>query len=218
MALALLFAWAKDNRLVAINPMDAVKPPKVPAKEIEVYTPDDFARLLHLADAEYPDLVPFLALSGFGMMRTGELIHQYADRPVLRYENIVWSENRVYVPEAVAKQTRSAAGNRRDFPLNDALKHWLEPFKGRTGRVVAMPEPRWRAQWHELTDKAGVKRIDNGLRKSAISHWIACSPETGVIMAASWAGNSEQISKRYYLAWLTREIGAAWFGIRRAEK
>jgi hypothetical protein len=68
-----------------------------------VYTPEQFAALLRHADAHYRDLVPFLALAGFGVCRSAELINAYADRPTLRWENVIWEPNVVSVPELVAK-------------------------------------------------------------------------------------------------------------------
>jgi hypothetical protein len=160
--LNLFFRWCKDERLVVANPMDPIHSPADKAKEVEVYPVEDFERLLHTAEATDRDLVPFLALSGFGMMRTGELIARYADEPVLQWHNIIWERSLVDVPEAVAKQTRRAVGNKREFPLCDTLTHWLEPFKDRTGRIVDMPEAQFRPRLTALFKAAEVKSIDNG--------------------------------------------------------
>ena len=174
-----------------------------------------FSRFRH-GDAQYPDLVPFLCLSGFGFMRTGELVSVYADRPVLRWEHVLWSENKVYVPADVGKQTRRAVGNQREFPICDALRHWLEPYHGRTGRIVELNESAFRDRMTALFNVAGVQKLDNALRKSAISHYIAKFPETGVVLTAKYAGNSESIARTHYLAWLSQEAGDAWFSIRRS--
>jgi site-specific recombinase XerD len=212
----LLLDYAKSERLIAVNPIDSIKAPTAKPTEVEVYRPEDFAKLLHHADAHYPDLVPYLALSGLGMLRTGELVSAYKDRPTLRWENIIYERNIVYVPELVAKQTRRATGNRREPPLNEALAHWLEPYRREEGPIVACSEAKWRAQLLALFKETGVRRLDNGLRKSAISYFIGRNPEVGVTLAARYAGNSEAISRTHYLAWITEQDGAAWFGIRRA--
>jgi hypothetical protein len=70
--------------LVAVDPIDSIKSSVAKATEVKVYTPEQFAALLRHADAHYCDLVPFLALAGFGMCRSVELINAYADRPTLR--------------------------------------------------------------------------------------------------------------------------------------
>jgi hypothetical protein len=216
--LNLFFRWCKEERLVIVNPLDAIHSPADKAKEVEVYSVEDFEKLLRTANETDSDLVPFLALSGFGMMRSGELIARYGDDPVLQWHNVIWERGLIDVPEAVAKQTRRAVGNRREFPLCDTLRHWLEAFKTRKGRVVDLAEAEFRPRMNKLFAAAGVTSLDNGLRKSAISYYIAAHPADGVTLAARYAGNSESISRRYYLTWLTEEKGQAWFGIRRAQQ
>jgi hypothetical protein len=211
----LFWDWAKSERLVTTDLMENIRPPVVRGKEAEVYTPDQFEKLLQTADANYRDLLPFLCLSGFGFMRTGELVSAYSDKPTLKWEHVLWSEGKVYVPTDVGKQTRRAVGNQREFPICEALSHWLEPYKGRAGRIVELNEAAFRARMSELFKAAGVAKLDNGLRKSAISHYIAKFPETGVTLTARYAGNSESIARTHYLAWLAQETGEKWFGIRR---
>jgi site-specific recombinase XerD len=212
----LFLDWAKSERMLSINPIDSIKAPTAKATEVEVYKPDDFAKLIRYADAHYKELVPFLALSGFGMMRSGELISAYAEHPVLDWSNIIWERGVVYVPEAVAKQTRRAAGNRREFPICDAIAHWLSSYRKKSGSIVAIDELKFRAQMRALFEATGVRRINNGFRKSAISHYIAAHPSDGVQLTARYAGNSESIARTHYVAWITESDGAAWFGIRRA--
>ena len=214
--LRLFFDFAKQERLVATDPMDAIRPPQVKAQEAQVYRVEDFERVLRTADAQDPDLVPFLALSGFGMLRTGELINRFADKPVLRWEHVMFSEGKVYVPTGVGKKTRRATGNQREFPLNGTLSHWLEPYRGRTGRIVDMSDSEFRARLSAVFKAAGVAKIDNGLHKSAISYYIAKDPTVGVTLTARYAGNSEAISRQHYVAWLTEDAGKAYFAIRRA--
>ena len=137
-----------------------------------MYTPEQFAALLRHADAHYRDLVPFLALAGFGMCRSAELINAYADRPTLRWENVIWERDIVSVPELVAKQTRRAVGNRREFPLNDALLHWLEAYRREEGPIVACPEAKWRSQLLSLFKETWgcvVWTTDSGRARSRTS-------------------------------------------------
>ena len=67
-----------------------------------------------------------------------------------------------------------------------------------------------------LFKAAGVAKLDNGLRKSCISHYIAKFPEPGVVLTARYEGNSEAIARTHYLAWLSQEAGEKWFGIKGA--
>jgi integrase len=212
----LFLDWAEAEKLIGVNVIHAIKAPKVQLSEVEVYRPEQYKALLETAERSYRDLVPFLVLSGFGMMRTGELCHADVTHPTLRWENILYERSIVHVPEAVAKQTRRAAGNRREFPLNDALRHWLEPHRRAEGPIVDGSESSFRSRITELFKAASVRRIHNALRKSAISYWIGKNPESGVVTAARFAGNSEATSRRHYVAWITQEAGEAWYAIRRA--
>lgn len=211
----LFWDWAKSERLVAANPMENIRPPVARAKEAEVYRAEDFEKVLRTADRDYPDLLPFLCLSGFGFMRTGELVSPYSDRPVLKWEHVLWSEGKIYVPADVGKQTRRTVGNQREFPICNDIHAWLEPYHGRTGRIVELNESVFRDRMTALFKAAGVQKLDNALRKSAISHFIAAHPETGVVLTAKYAGNSESIARTHYLAWLSQEAGEKWFAIRR---
>jgi hypothetical protein len=140
--LKLFFDYAKSERMIAVNAIDSIKAPTAKPSEVEVYMPEQFEKLLRHADAHHPDLMPFLALSGFGMCRIGELVSAYADRPVLDWRNIIWVRNIVSVPELVAKQTRRAVANKREFPINDALLHWLEPYRKESGPIEQCSEPK----------------------------------------------------------------------------
>jgi hypothetical protein len=48
-----------------------------------------------------------------------------------------------------------------------------------------------------------------------MSYFIGANLGVGVTLAARYAGNSEAISRSHYLASITEQNGARWFGIRR---
>jgi hypothetical protein len=64
-----------------------------------------------------------------------------------------------------------------------------------------------------MTDAAGVPRIDNGLRHSAISYSLAPNPEHGVALTAQLAGNSEATIRKHYRRLLKPAQGQAWFTV-----
>jgi hypothetical protein len=78
-----------------------------------------------------------------------------------------------------------------------------------------MTESAFRDGMSALFKAAGVAKKDNALRKSAISHYIAKFPETGVVLTARYAGNSEAVARGHYLAWLSQSDGERYFAIRR---
>jgi hypothetical protein len=56
-----------------------------------------------------------------------------------------------------------------------------------------------------------IRFISNGLRKSAISYYLAAHPQVGIGQVADWTGNSESSARQYYVKLLTKEQGEAWF-------
>ena len=67
----------------------------------------------------------------------------------------------------------------------------------------------------KLHTAANVKALHNGLRRSAISHYLAANPEAGIGPLARMAGTSEATIKKHYLESLTPEEGAEWFQMGR---
>jgi len=64
---------------------------------------------------------------------------------VLKWEHV--RDDKVWIPGDVGKQTRRAVGNQREFPLCDALRHWLEPYRRTSGRIVDMSESEFRESY-----------------------------------------------------------------------
>jgi len=89
--------------------------------------------------------------------------------------------------------------------LGSRKKHY------RSGRIVDVSIRRFRIRLHKVFERAKVPFIENGLRKSAISYWLAAHPEHGVGEVARWAGNSEASCRQYYMRILTKVDGEAWF-------
>jgi len=204
---------AKRRRWIAADPMEEIPTPKTETPKREIYTVKQFENLLWWAELNYEDLVPYLVLSGYCFMRTAELVKMYSGEKVLRWEHILWDDGLIHVPHGVAKGTRRESGDERYIPLNDAAKSWLKPIKKDSGDCVPVAAKKFGELWRELTDKAEVPRVDNGLRHSAISYALAANPEHGVALVSQWAGNSEKTVRKHYRRLVKPEQGKAWFAI-----
>jgi integrase len=224
-----LFDYGMRHRMLAENPMLLLKAPEVPSDSKAVYTGEQLNRLLRecMAPSNLPTileadfrarlyhLLPFICLTAFGWMRTSELVRQYANEDVLTWEDIDWKNSRIHIRESVGKATRRKSGNERFVPMTAHLKKWLQPFaKLLTGRVVPLLHREFATQMRKLHADAGIKLIHNGLRRSAISHYLAAHPETGIGELARRAGTSEATVKRHYLEALTPEAGRKWFTLK----
>jgi len=212
-----LFAHALRHRWIAENPMLLLKAPETPRASKKVYTGEQFQALLLLADLSDEDfyLLPFLVLSGFAWIRTSELVRLYVSEQVLTWEDLDWKNKRIHVREEVGKSTRRKSGNERFVPMDKYVRNWLSVYKKQTGPIVPVMHKEFAEEMRELHKDAKVPAIHNGLRRSAISHYLAAHPETGIGQLARLAGTSEATIKAHYLEALTPEAGREWFKLGR---
>jgi integrase len=228
--LSVVFQFAKERRSIAINPLEEIKRPDVGHTTPGIYQPADFRKLLETAAKYFPELVPFLAVSGFAGLRSGELIAMYSGEQTLQWSDILWEKKLIHVRPEVAKKTKSKTGDRRYPPMEPALLDWLEPYRKQSGPVAPYAESWFRKLLRGLKKKpqegdtpedfglfrsAGVLPVDNGLRHSFASYWLARSGKDSFGTLARVMGNSEAVVKRHYDAALSPGDGEAWFGIER---
>lgn len=209
-----LFAYGVRHRWLAENPMLMLRAPDVPADAKDIYTGEQFNKLLTAA-AESPDkyLLPFIALAGFCWLRTSELVRLYSSEDSLAWEDIDLEHGRIHVRETVGKSTRRRSGNERFVPMSSHVMNWLALAKETDGRIVPAMHAEFADKMRILHKAASVPQIHNGLIRSAISHYLAAYPETGIGQLALWAGTSEATIKRHYRQVLTPEAGETWFKV-----
>jgi hypothetical protein len=207
-----LFAFSKRQRWLIEDPFEELQPPETGKEPRVIYTPEDFAKLLTKGVELDHTMCRFMALSGLAFFRTRELVRRLNSEPVLEWRDILWSRNEVHVREEVGKHTRRSS-NERFVPLHHSLDHVLGVANAnkREGRVVDCSISAFKRRIHKVFTEAKVDFIENGLRKSAISYWLAAHPEHGVGEVARYAGNSEGSCRRHYMRILTKEQGEAWF-------
>lgn len=211
-----LFSHAKRHRWLQYNPMDDLLPPDTPSARREVYTPDQYVKLLTAAFATGGDeLWLYLILTGNAFLRVQELVRRFGNEPVLEWGDFLWDRQEIHVREAVAKSTKRKSGNERFVPIHSNIHDWLVQFRSgplpTTGRVIACSVGYFNKLLAQIHAKADVPFISNGMRKSGISYYLARYPQVGIGQLALWAGNSEASCRQHYLKLLTEEDGVAWF-------
>jgi hypothetical protein len=203
---------AKRHRWIAENPFAELVAPETPGGKREVYTPQQFLDLLQNSVFSDVEVCLFVALSGLAFFRSQELVRRFGREEVLEWGDILLDRDLIHVREGVAKSTRRKSGNERFTKIHSALSAWLRPVsKGKSGRIIKSSVRSFRVRLRKVFEKAEVPFIDNGLRKSAISYWLAGHPEFGVAQVSQWAGNSEPSCRQHYLRILTKEQGEEWF-------
>ena len=212
---SLIFDYAKEQRIAIDNPFAEIDRPQVAYRIPGILTPTEFETLLLASEKTVSDLVPFLALAGFAGIRREETLKEYADDEVLQWTDIDWNKKLITVRDEVAKQTTRKLGNRRFVPMEEALIHWLLPYRKDSGPILGIVDSAFRRRFKKLRAAAKVSPSRNSLRHSYASFWLARSQKEGIGRLALQMGNSEGIARRHYLETLTREEGEAWFSLRR---
>ncbi len=212
---SLLFDFAGTERAIVLNPFEEIERPEVPYAVPDILTPEQFAKRLRVADQQFPELLPFLAIAGFAGVRREELLREYSDDEVLQWADFLWAKKLIVIRPEVAKKTKRATGDRRFVPMEPALIHWLKPYRKELGAVVELADSWFRKRFALLLAAVEQEAAKNELRHSYASFWLARSKKEGLGRLALAMGNSEAVIKRHYLESLTPQEGRAWFAIRR---
>lgn len=135
-----VFSYAVHAELVAENPFRKVKKPEVKGADgVAVFTPEQMGVLLVAA---HEDWLPVLAIGGFAGLRPEEL------------RRLTWDEVDLAGGFIEVKASKSKTGKRRLVTISKNLRAWLQPYAGKTGRVVT---PRERKHRITAMAAAGVK-------------------------------------------------------------
>ncbi|MBL9176084.1 MAG: tyrosine-type recombinase/integrase [Verrucomicrobiales bacterium] len=169
-----------------------VETPKPSAPRCDVFTPDEFAKLLEAAG---DDVRPAIVLGGFCGLRTAEIGR-------IQWADVNLAERVVVVGAHIAK-TQS----RRVVPLCDAAVQWLTPYTVRTGPVLPVDDRHIAA----VGVVAGVPWKKNGLRHAFASCRLAVLKNAAEV--AFECGNSTVMIQKHYRSLVTESQGRAWFAI-----
>ena len=200
-----LFRFAEARQYIVKGENPALGTQQIEAAgdaDIEVYTPDEVARLLAAA----PETIrPLIAIQAFTGIRTAEL---------MRME---WSAFKLERGHVEIKAGNAKTASRRIIPILPNLAEWLKPFAGRTGKLFASGPD----YYHELTrevaastktdEQPAVELKHNGLRHSFVTYRMA--QINNAPQVALEAGNSPQMIFKHYRELATADDAKEWFGI-----
>ena len=182
-----------DHRLADADGLQ--KEPAIPAKK-EIYTPEDFRKLLEAADSA---LRPLIAIGGLAGVRTEELMR--LDWPA------VWSTTgHIEISAAVVK----GGTKERNVEIVPALAKWLEAYRGHTtGPLWQGGETTLHPALRELCALAGVAKEFNALRHSFCSYHYALHNNANY--TSTQAGNNPANLLKHYRKRTTAETARRWF-------
>jgi integrase len=204
-AAAALFRFAESRCYISKGDNPALATDKIKAKnsdDIEIYSPDEVARLLAAA----PDSIrPAMAIQAFTGIRTAELMR-------LDWQAVKLERGHIEITAANAK-----TASRRIVPILPNLAAWLKPHAKKSGGIF----PSGADYYHELaretaantkTDTApAVELKHNALRHSFISYRVASIQN--VAQVALEAGNSPAMIFGHYRELVTADDAKKWFSI-----
>jgi integrase len=194
--LHLLFAFCVARGYSADNPVAGAESLKINGGDVQVFTPDEIARLLKAAA---PSFLPCLVLGAFAGLRSAEI------------ERLDWSEVRLAERHVVIGAKLAKTASRRIAPLSENAVAWLSLCKKRTGKVWKGTHDEFYGAQEATAEKAGLTWKPNGLRHSAASYMFALSNDAGRI--AGYLGNSAQVVHRHYRELVPPKAAQAWFNV-----
>ena len=164
---------------------------------VEIYTPDEFKKILKAADNR---LVPFLVINGFAGIRNEEIAR-------LDWKDVALEDGESFI-SIYADTAKTKVG--RMVPVKDNLKKWLLKYRQDSGAVCEFSNI-W-MQLPKVAEKAGLTWKKNALRHSYISYRKAESAD--IARVADEAGNSVEVIKGNYLKVIKPAVAAEWFSIQ----
>jgi len=200
-----LFKFAEARGYIAKgeNPVTATESIKTKtADAIEIYSPDELARLLAAAPDSFK---PVLAIQAFAGLRSAEVMR-------LDWQNVKLDRGHIEITAANAK-----TASRRIVPILPNLAAWLKKSAKPAGKIFAPT----RAYFHELqrelskrTETPALPAVPwkhNALRHSFISYRVADTQN--VAQVALEAGNSPAMIFGHYRELVTADDAKKWFSI-----
>ncbi len=167
--------------------------------DIEYYRPGELRLLLDNADEADEDLRPMILLAGLAGMRWREIIR------------LTWEECFATPGYIEVKASKSKTRSRRLITVCDSLAQWLEPYRGRTGRIWPKSYDMIHIGLATLREAVKVPNRENGLRHAFITYHYALHADEG--LTAKEAGNSPDMIHKHYKALATKDQAQAWFAV-----
>lgn len=194
--LNLLFEFAVARNYAEENPVTGTESLKVKTGTVEIYSPEEFQRLLAAAPDEFR---PCLAIGGLAGLRSAEMER-------LRWEDVDLKHRHIVVG---ADRAKTAA--RRVIPMGEALVAWLKAPKTRSGLIWSGTSDGFYTQQKETAKRSGVRWKANALRHSYASYRFAECADAGRV--AGELGNSAAIVHRHYRELVNAEAARRWFAL-----
>ena len=197
--LSAFFAWCGQTprEWIKTNPAAKVPRESLSAGEVRIYSPDEVKRLL---TASPDDLLPHFVFGLFAGIRPEELER-------LRWEHVNIEEKHIEMPATITK-----TATRRVITIDPTLSAWLKWFifqKGiQQGNVTPLKNLRRRLR--AARKAAKVQTIQDGMRHSYASYWLATNKDEHRLRENLGHRSSDELWDHYHRACTEKEARKFW--------
>jgi len=200
-----LFNYGMKRNLCASNPTKKLDLAQQARKEIEIYTPQQSAKILRAAEQKDPELVPFLALSFFTGIRLSEMQR-------LDWSAVDLHEKFVRLPASITKTKQT-----RHIDISTNLAGWLTPHTKTSGAVVPCSPDVLRNRMEALREHHKILTIKHGPRHCFASYWLAQHGDINQL--CRYLGHGDPgTTFRHYAKAATKREAAKFFSIMPARR
>ncbi|MGD9745046.1 MAG: tyrosine-type recombinase/integrase [Verrucomicrobiales bacterium] len=209
------FNFGIDRDYLTTNPVSKIKPPKQKTREVHILSNEQCRALLHAAQNNDPELLPYFALGLFAGLRPTEAQH-------LDWKEVELERKRIFVRNRAANIKEQIG---RFVPIENCLQEWLKGHIQTSGRLTPVPNFRKRFAAVRSWADEGLKKdhLENEatlsehwtpdcMRHTAASNWDALRGT--IAETCMWLGHSERIHRKHYYRPLPWSNAEAFWNIR----
>jgi len=193
----LLFEFATARGFALDNQVAGIERVKVHNGAVEIFTPEEAAKLLAAAPKDFR---PCLALGLFAGLRSAEI------------ERLSWQDLDLKAGHIIVGAKTAKTRSRRIVPICDALAAWLTSYAGQQGSLW----PHGRICFHKRQEAsakaAGVPWKRNAARHSFASYRLAQTQNAAQV--ALECGNSPQVIFKHYRELVQPADAQRWFAVK----
>lgn len=200
--LSAFFSWSADpeRNWMKSNPAQKVTKESVGEGEVETFDADQCERLLNACVEIDEELLPYHLFGLFAGIRPKELER-------MEWGHVKIEEKYIRLPREVTK-TRS----HRIIVIEETLLSWLEWYLSRSGiqRGRITPAVNLTKRLRAIRTQAGVKWIQDGMRHTYASNWLAQFHDEHKLRANLGHKSADELWNHYHRELEGKEAAQFW--------